>query len=290
MKELIFIIALGAVLSSCSEYGEVVKSDDYSRKIELANKLYDQGSKPKYGKNGAPKLNSDGNPKVNGNTLLRSVTLYEQIYERMPKTVEGETAYFRIGKAYYLAGDYYMGGYYLGVFPKRFPFSAKAEEAMFLSAMCSVHNSPNYSLDQNETELAINNLQDFLTNFPRSVLVDSCNHIIDRLYFKLEKKDYEAVMLYNKTNNYSAAVTTAMTFIDDYPMSRYEQEVNHVLVENSILLAEMSIESKKKERIEQAIERYRTFALRYPEDGDLKILGNRISTLEEELQKMSSAK
>jgi outer membrane protein assembly factor BamD (BamD/ComL family) len=72
----------------------------------------------------------------------------------MPKTGEGELSYFRIGKAYYEEEDYYMAGYYMGAFTQRFPFSAKAQEAMFLSAMCSVKNSPEESLDQTETEQA----------------------------------------------------------------------------------------------------------------------------------------
>ena len=277
-------------LTSCSDYGKVVKSDDYTRKQELANSLYERGTRPKLKKNGAIKLNKDGNPQVKSNTLLRSVTLYEQIYERMPKTAEGELAYFRIGKAYYLAGDYYMGGYYLGAFAKRFPFSPQAEEAMFLSAMCSVHNSPPHSLDQNETEIAINDLQNFLSDFPRSVFVDSCNHIIDRLYFKIERKEYDAVMLYNKTENYQAAVMAAETFLDDHPMSRYDEEVNYVLVDNSITLALKSVESKKKERIDQAIERYRTFAIRYPESNKLKGLNSRVGILESEKQNISSTK
>ena len=144
---LLLLLAIG--ISSCSDYNAVVKSDDYARKIETANSLYDAGIKPKVKK---------GKSKINKSTLLRSVTLYEQIYQRMPKTGEGELAYFRIGKAYYLSQDYYMGGYYLGMFAQRFPYSVKAEESMFLSAMCSVQNSPEYSLDQQETKLALNDL------------------------------------------------------------------------------------------------------------------------------------
>lgn len=284
MKKFAFILLALLGLSSCSEYNSVVKSDDYGRKFDLANEIYEKGSRPNFDKNGNPKVNGDGDIVVKSNTLLRSVTLYEQVYERMPKSGEGELSYFRIGKAYYLSGDYYMGGYYLGVFPKRFPFSPKAEEAMFLSAMCSVHNSPTFSLDQNETEIAIANLQGFLYNYPNSILVDSCNHIIDRLYFKLEKKDYESVLLYNKTSNYSAAVTSALTFMEDHPMSIYEEEVYYILVDNSVLLAKNSIENKKKERIENAIERYRNFAVRYPESNELKALGPRIGDLEEELK------
>jgi outer membrane protein assembly factor BamD len=286
---LIALLILVLSLSACSDYNEVVKSDDYTRKYELANTLFEDGSKPKLDRKGNIKFDSSGDPKVEANTLLRSVTLYEQVYERMPKTIEGENSYFRMGKAYYLAGDYYMGGYYLGVFSQRFQFSPKAEEALFLSAMCSVHNSPQYSLDQDETELAIYNLQEFLTKFPNSILVDSCNRIVDRLYDKLEIKDYEVVKLYSKTENYNAAITSSQSFMNDHPMSQYEEEVYEILVLNSILLAELSIESKKKERIEDTIERYRKFASRYPNSLALKAFIPKIESLEKELKNIGVA-
>jgi outer membrane protein assembly factor BamD len=225
---------------SCSDYNKIVKGDDYQRKFELANELYDSKQ------------------------YLRSVTLYEQIYQRMPKTGEGELAYFRIGKSYYEVEDYYMAGYYLGSFTQRFPFSPKAQESLFLSAMCSVNNSPEPSLDQNETELAINNLQQFINTYPESSLVDSCNRIMDKLRLKLEIKDYDAVKLYSRTENYRAAVTCALTFNEDYPRSKFKEEMNYLLVKNSYYLALNSVDDKKCERIEQTIERYRTFVNEFP--------------------------
>lgn len=265
-------------MTSCSDYNEVVKSDDYARKIETANHYFDTGQTPIVKKNG--KL------KVKKNTILRSVTLYEQVYQRMPKTTEGELAYFRIGKAYYLAGDYYMGGYYLGMFPQRFPYSVKAEESMFLSAMCSVQNSPEHSLDQEETKLAIFDLQQFVDRYPNSFLVDSCNHIIDRLHSKLEIKDFEAVELYSRTQRYRAAVSSALTFMDDHPMSKHEEDVQFMLVENSYLLSKNSVDSKKVERIEQTIERYLKFVAQFPESKRRNALDGYHDLMKKELAEL----
>ncbi len=243
MRQISIILILGAyiLLTGCSDYNKVLKSDDYKRKFELANELYDSGS------------------------YARSIGLYEQIYQKSPKSGEGELSYFRIGKSYYYEGDFYMAGYFLGMFPQRFPISPKAEESLFLSAMCSVNNSPEYNLDQQETEIAINDLQQFIDRYPNSDLVDSCNNIIDRLRFKIEKKDFESVQLYAKTENYRAAVSSAITFMGDYPVSNYLEEVEYLLVKNSYLLALNSTDNKKIERIEDTIERYRTFVTRFPE-------------------------
>lgn len=285
MRFQIFFLAitLGVLITSCSEYNAVVKGDDYSKKLEMANEMFEKGTQPKTKSNGQVVTNSDGSPKIKDNLLLQSITLYEQIYQRMPKTGEGELAYFRIGKAYYLAKDYYMAGYYLGAFTQRFPMSVKAQESLFLSAMCSVNNSPEYKLDQNETELAINNLQQFINRYPDSPLVDSCNHIMDRLRLKIEKKDYESVKLYVKTQDYRAAVASSMSFLEDYPRSQHKEEVYFLCVENSYLLALNSIESKKRERIEQTIERCHNFVAEFPSSSFLNKVNNYRTEMEKAL-------
>ncbi len=263
----VFILSISTLfLTSCSDYNKVVKGDNYDRKFELADELYNKGQ------------------------YMRSVTLYEQIYQRMPKTGQGELAYYRLGKAYYEEKDYYMAGYYFGAFTQRFPYSTKTQEALFLSAMCSVQNSPQSALDQNETELAINNLQQFIDRYPESNLVDSCNHIMDKLRYKLELKDFDAVKLYSKTENFRAAATTAQTFIEDYPRSRHREEAYYIMIKNSYLLALNSIENKKKERIEQTIERYRTFVAEYPNTVYKRELNDISDRMQEELHKINYGK
>jgi outer membrane protein assembly factor BamD len=249
-------VASFLLLMSCSQYNKVVKSDNYQAKYDLANELYEKKQ------------------------FMRSITLYEQVYQRSPKTGEGELAYYRIGKSYYAEKDYYMAGYYLGAFYQRFPGSPKAEECLFLSAMCSVANSPKTDLDQNETELAINDLQQFINKYPSSSLVDSCNHVMDRLRFKLETKEFETVELYDRTENFRAAMTTASTFLDDYPRSIYREEVHYILFGNAFYVAKNSVIAKKKERIEQAIERYRNFVAEFPSSKYIKEITSKKEELE----------
>ena len=135
-------------------------------------------------------------------------------------------------------------------------------------------------LDQNETNLAINDLQQFIDRFPSSILVDSCNVIIDKLRFKLEKKDLYAVKLYSKTENYRAATSAAITFLNDFPMSIYNEEVSYLLVKNSYFLSKNSIESKKKDRIEKTIERYYNFVASFPNSEYIDVVSNYYKQIE----------
>jgi outer membrane protein assembly factor BamD len=257
---LIFILIF---LSACDGYNKTIKSDDYAKKFELADQLYSSGK------------------------FTRSVVLYEQIYQRFPKTSEGELAYYRIGKAYYEEKDYYLAGYYLGSYSTRFPYSIKSEEALFLSAMCSVANSPEPSLDPNDTDVAIKDLQQFIDRYPNSSLIDSCNNTIDRLRFKLETKEYNNVKQYSKTEYYRAAVVASMSFNEKYPLSRFREEICYLLVKNSYLLTKNSVQEKKMERIEETIERYRNFVAEFPESKYKKEVDSYRDGVEKEFQEMN---
>ncbi len=263
-KIIIALIGLSGIITACSSYSKVYKSDDYAKKLEQADHYFD-----------TKKYNN-------------AINLYEQIYQRYSKQSEGEAAYFKIGKAYYLNDDYYMAGYFLGQFAQRFPFSSQVEEATFLSALCSVKNSPNYSLDQSETDIAINNLQQFVDRFPNSPLVDSCNTIVSNLRTKLEVKDFEHVRLYSKTMNYRSAVTSSEIFIRDYPVSPFREEAFFILVNNSILLTRNSVDYKKFERANATIERLRIFNLEFPESKYLKLFKATNKEMEKEADKYES--
>lgn len=233
-----------------------MKSDDYSKKFELANSLYD---KKKY---------------------LRSVPLFEQVYQRMPKSAQGEVSYYRIGKAYYADKDWYMAGYYLGAFAVRYPYSANTEECTFLAATCSVAKSPESSLDQNETELALNELQKFVVAFPNSKNIDTCNRIMDVLRTKLETKDVLNIRLYEKTENYRAATVSAEQFLENYPISKYREEVGAILLRSSYVLTLNSIQSKIAERVEKTKERYRNFVAEFPNSTYLRTFDDYLEKLD----------
>jgi outer membrane protein assembly factor BamD len=256
MLKIIQITLYLLVLIACSDYAKIVKGSDYSQKFVTANSLYDQKE------------------------FDKAIVLYEQIYQHAPKSGEGELSYYRMAQSYYEIEDYYMAQYYYSSYMQRFPYSNKSEEVLFMIAMCSVKNSPEHSLDQTETELAISNVQQFVDRYPGSYLVDSCNMIIDELRFKLERKEYEAVALYDRTENYKAAVAAGELFMEHYSRSSFLEEVHYVVVKNSYFMTINSIESKKKERSAQTTERFRNFVIRYANSSYLKELEAYIATLE----------
>ncbi|MFM8964061.1 MAG: outer membrane protein assembly factor BamD [Sphingomonadales bacterium] len=256
MKKLLLFLVFAFGLSACSDYAKIVKGSDYSQNFFSANKLYDQKE------------------------FSKAIVLYEQIYQHAPKSGEGELSFYRMAQSYYEIEDYYMAQYYYSSYMQRFPYSNKSEEVLFMIAMCSVKNSPEHSLDQTETELAISNVQQFVDRYPGSYLVDTCNQIIDQLHFKLERKAFDAVELYDRTQNYKAAVASAEAFLENYSRSQFVEKAHYILVKNSYFMTINSIESKKSERSAQTNERFRNFALRYASSSYLKELEAYIAALE----------
>ncbi|MBW7868326.1 MAG: outer membrane protein assembly factor BamD [Brumimicrobium sp.] len=228
----ILILVSVLLIVSCSDYNKILKGTDYDAKFDEANRMYD---KKMYDK---------------------AINLYEQVYQYYPRTDKGEVSYFRLGEGFYFMKDYIMAGYYFGQFPSRFPVSEKNERVLFLKAICSVQNSPNYTLDQTETEIALNDLQNFVIRYPESQYVDSCNNIMDRLRLKIETKQFQAVKLYDKMDDNRAAVASAKSFLEEYPQSTFLKQVAFIHFENAYTLAINSVLSKKKERIEDAMELY----------------------------------
>ncbi len=259
MKRIIILLLGFTLIASCTQYAKLVKGSDYDQKYVTANKLYDQKE------------------------FNKAIVLYEQIYQHAPKSLQGELSYYRMAQSYFEIEDYYMAQYYYSSYMQRFPYSDKSEEVLFNIAMCSVRNSPEHSLDQTETLLAISNVQQFVDRYPDSYLVDTCNDIIDQLHFKLELKSFEAVELYDRTENFKAAVASAEVFLENYSRSQFVEKAHYILVKNSYFLTINSVASKKSERSAQTNERFRNFALRYESSPYLKELASYIAALEKNL-------
>ena len=236
MKSLILyiftILLTFTTLVGCSDFNKIVKNDDYDKKLQKAEELYRKES------------------------FNRALVLYEQVYQRYPSDDRGELSYFKLGKTYYQLEDFYMSSYYFSNFANRFPSSDKLEESLYFAALSSVANSPAPSLDQEETELAINELQFFISRFPNSRRVDSCNLLMDQMRGKLEQKAFEAVKLYDRMERYNAAVFSAESFLEDYPRSDRRMEAVMIKLDNAFTLADKSVFSKRKERLEKVVEIY----------------------------------
>jgi outer membrane protein assembly factor BamD len=112
--------------------------------------------------------------------------------------------------------------------------------------------------------LALEELQLFVDDYPNSELIDSCNNVMDDLRAKLEFKQYNTSKMYFKMENFRAAATSLKSTMQQFPNSKFKEELMFMLVKSSFLLAKNSIESKKEERYEDTIKTYHKFVSYFP--------------------------
>ena len=234
VKIVIYFLTLSFFIS-CSEYNKVLKGSDYNLKFDKAIEYY------------------------KNDQCYKSLPLLEELMSYFRMTSKGEDVYYYYAKNQYCMGDFYLAGYYFKRFVKNFPQSSRVEECAFNSAVCLMMNSPDYYLDQSESDKAIDELQLFLSKYPNSFLVDSCNNMVANLRARLERKSFEKGKLYFRMEKFRSAIIALNTTILEFPNTQYKEEVLYLILKSNYLFAINSVLSKKVERFEESIKSYYTF-------------------------------
>ena len=223
-----------------SEYQKLLKSSDYEAQYNAALKYYEQG------------------------VYFKTYAILEQILPAYRLTDKAEKINYLIAKCYYEEMDYLMSAYYFERFIMTFPTSEFVEDAYYFSALCYYYNSPKSSLDQEYTKKAIASFQMYINKFPLGTYLKECNSYISELRGKLEQKAFENSKMYFELSDYKAAVVTLKNCIKEYPDSKYREEILFLTFNSAFLLAENSIETKKQERYDMAVNDYNTYIDEYP--------------------------
>ena len=202
----------------------------------------------------------------------KALQLFDLLQNAFRGTPRGEFVAYRTAMCYYETFDYEIAGYYFDKFIQNYPFSIDAEKAAFMSAYCAYMTSPNMSLDQRNTQTAITQLQSFIERYPHSDSIARANELLGDLNLKLEEKDYNICLLYNKMENYNAAITSFENLLKKYPNTLHREEILCEMSKAYYNYAENSIASKQRERYEACIERYNTLTYLFPESKRLQEL------------------
>ena len=228
MKKFLAIVAIVVLFSSCNEYQKAIKSEDAAVKFTVATKLYEAG---KYAK---------------------AIRLFEQIAPAYKGKPQAEKMFYIYSQSLYKTNQFYLAGYQFESFAASYPKSDKIEEASFLGAKCFTKLSPVYSLDQADTNKAIDKLQSFIDIYPESTYLAEANTIIKILREKLEKKSFENAKQYNTISDYKSALTALDNFIINFPGTVYKEKALYYKLDSSYNLAINSIPSKVEERLNVA--------------------------------------
>lgn len=228
MKKIISLIVITILFSSCNEYQNALKSEDVTMKYGVSLKMYEKG---KYDK---------------------AIRLFEQIAPAYKGKPQAERMFYMFSQSYYKTKQFYLAGYQFESFASSYPKSEKVEEAMFISAKCYSKLSPVYTLDQKDTEKAIDKLQAFVDAFPNSTYLAEANKIVKVLRDKIEKKAFENAKQYNTISDFKAAQIALDNFINDFPGTPYKEDALYYKFDSAYQLAVNSVQSKMEERLTTA--------------------------------------
>ncbi|KHJ37399.1 tol-pal system protein YbgF [Pedobacter glucosidilyticus] len=235
------LLFVGLSLSSCkSKFEKLRTSNDVAKKYQEAIKLY------------------------NKKDYTKALTLFDDLVQRYRGRSEAEDLYYYYAYTNYQLKDYLSARYHFKTFADTYPSSPKAEECRFMTAYCYYIDSPNFSLDQDNTYKAIESLQLFINIYPRSERVAEASKLILDLRDKLERKSYANAKLFLDIGDYQAAVIAFRNSMKDFPDTKFAEEMEYLIIEAQYLYAKNSREIKQEDRYNEALVEYERFTEKYP--------------------------
>jgi len=251
-------------LVSCSDYQKLLNSDDVPEKYKQAEVFYNNGEYRK------------------ANRLL------EQILPTYRGKPQAQRVIFFFADSYFQTRSYNLAAYQYESFVKSYPKSERVQEATFKAAKSYYHQSPSYSLDQEDTYKAIEKLQIFINLYPNSQYNPEANQMISELQEKLEKKDFEIAKQYFTIRDYRASIKANDNFIANFPGTKFREEALYTKFLSLYEIAINSIFSKKEKRLKELQEQYNLILRYYPETLFLVDLDNKMKKVNSELEEFKT--
>ncbi len=252
-----------SILLSCSDYQKLLNSDNPSEKYKQAEVYYNKGEYRK------------------ANRIL------EQIIPNYRGKPQAQRIIFFFAESYFQIKSYSLAAYQYENFIKSFPKSDRIQEASFKAAKSYYHQSPTFSLDQEETHTAIEKLQVFINLYPNSEYSSEANQMISELQVKLEKKDFEIAKQYYTIRDYRAAIKSNDNFIASFPGTKFREEALYIKFKSLFEIALNSVLNKKEERLNELKQQYKLILRYYPDTVFIEDLDNKMTKVNSELEKFN---
>ena len=259
LKYSFFSLTMILLISSCNEYQKVLNNEDMNVKYKAAEEYYNNGE------------------------YRRANRILEQLVPAYRGKPQAERLVYFFANSYFQTKNYYLASYQFESFIKSFPKSQKLEEATFFAAKSHYMMSPTFSLDQEETNTAIEKLQIFMNNYPKSKFTEECNQLISELQNKIEKKEFEIAKQYYNIYDYRAAIKSLDNFVGEFVGSKFREEALYYKFLSSYEIAINSVESKKLQRLSDLKQLHNNIVRYYPETLFEEDLTKKMEVIEKEI-------
>lgn len=244
MKKILILSLVAFAAVSCkSQFDALLASNDAQAKYAAAMDYFNNG---KYQK---------------------AAALFESMAVLTTGTAQDDTVQFYWGLSNYRAKDFLTAESNFTRFINHYPLSVFTPEAQFLRIDCLYRSTYRYELDQLPTKEALAEIARYKRENPGSPRIEACTKMEDDLNERLERKALESAKLYYKMEKYRSARLAFKNVLKDNSENRYREEILYYTAMSSYKYAQLSVESKQKERYLTFVDDYLNFVGELPESA-----------------------
>ncbi len=251
LKTLILAALAIVAFSSCkTQYELMLNSNDVDAKYAAA---FDYFNKGKYSKAGS---------------------LFESLSFLTGGTEKDDTVRYYWGLSNYKFKDYYTAETNFANFVESYPRSPFTSDARYLRLDCLYRSTLRYELDQTPTYKAINEISEYIIEYPETPHMESCRDMLNELNERLDRKAYESARLYYKMEDYKASRVAFRNVLKDDADNIYREDILYYVAMSSYNYAHNSVPSKRKERYLTFVDDYLNFIGEIPQSHYRRELDN----------------
>lgn len=235
------LIAVAAMVSCKSQYEILLNSNDVKQKYDAAFQYFNEG---KYAK---------------------AASLFESLSVLTNGTERDDTVRYYWGLSNYNYRDFYTAEANFDKFIEMYPASPFTSDARFLRLDCLYRSTMRYELDQTPTYKAIDEISQYILEYPDNKHMQECKDVLLELNERLDRKAYESAKLYYKMEDYLASRVALRNVLKDDADNMFREDILYLIAMSSFKYANLSVPSKQRERYLTFVDDYLNFVSEMPD-------------------------
>lgn len=154
----------------------------------------------------------------------KALEVFEKVVANSPYGKYADLAQFKLGECYKKNGQYKEAAEAFGKLVSNYPKSLLYDQAKYEVAYCTYKMSlkPNY--DQEPTEEAIKEFEEFVKRGSKTETIEDAEMILIRLQEKKAESLYNAAHFYEKSKHYESAIIYYKEVVDTYPKTKWAKK------------------------------------------------------------------
>jgi outer membrane protein assembly factor BamD len=224
-SSLLFLILSAFIYSCSSSEGSDIKTDDPEKAFRIAKSKFDDKD------------------------YLDAINDFSFIKIKFPGSSVSDRAQFYLAESYFHRDEFILAAYEYENMLKNYPLSSLMPDTRYKLGLCYYNLSPKYSLDQEFTRYAIEELQLYIELYPEDKNIADAEIKLKDLKDKLAYRSYRTGVLYTKMQDYKAAAIYFKSVYDEYVDSDWADDA-------MVAEAEALINAKKYDEAKKVLDRF----------------------------------